>query len=79
MSNNILTSSQEEIKCLRAANRAASFQRRFMIYQQQEIQRLHQATLSIRERIQKDPSKKGSEHSSREVSLVLGTDTGQRR
>ncbi|XP_028411019.1 centrosome-associated protein 350-like isoform X2 [Dendronephthya gigantea] len=49
---------KEEIKCLKAANRAASFQRRFMIYQQQEIRRLHQATLNIREKIQKDPSKK---------------------
>jgi hypothetical protein len=41
-----------------------------MIYQQQEIQRLHKATLNIRERIQKDTSKKESERSSREVSLV---------
>ncbi|CAB3984042.1 centrosome-associated 350 isoform X1 [Paramuricea clavata] len=63
-----LKAEKEEIKCLRAANRAASFQRRFMIYQQQEIQRLNKATLNIRERIQKDTSKKGSERSSREPS-----------
>lgn len=48
----ILRSYQEEIKCLKAANRAASFQRHFMIYQQQEIERLHKATLTIRDRIQ---------------------------
>ena len=70
MFNNTLTSSQEEIKCLKAANRAASFRRRFMVYQQQEIQRLHQANLIIRERIEKDTSKKGSDSSSREVGFV---------
>ena len=38
-----------------------------MIYQQREITRLHQATLNIREKIQRDVSKKSSQKSLHEV------------
>ena len=52
---------QAEIKRLKAANRAASYERRLLLLQQEEIARLRKTTQKIREKVKDNEEGAGAE------------------